>query len=303
MSNVKCQILNDNPVVSIVCITYNHEPYLRKALDGFLMQKISFPLEIILAEDCSTDGTRKICEEYAAKYPDKIKYIYRDHNVGYNENEYEAMCAATGKYIAYCEGDDYWTDSNKLQKQIDFLESHLDYSVCWHRCVHRNAKTGDERDDACAQILPQGVEGVDINMDTYFGGWYTQPLTMVFRKDALDLPLYHSYKYFRDMHQMYHILKNGKGFLFAFLGGVRYVHDGGIASVRSSKQQCDDSIRIAEELYRFNRDKSTKRYYSKILQWAIDGSSQFGYNKRKFCWRLFILNHDFKQLIKNLFLK
>ena len=82
MTNDKSQIL-----VSIVCITYNHEPYLRQTLDSFLMQKTSFAYEIILAEDCSTDGTRKICEEYAAKYPDIIHYIYRDHNVGYNENE------------------------------------------------------------------------------------------------------------------------------------------------------------------------------------------------------------------------
>ena len=249
------KIEESNILVSICCITYNHAPFIRKALDGFLMQKTDFPFEIVLAEDCSTDGTRKICEEYKAKYPEKIHYIYRDHNVGYNENEYEAMCATKGKYIAYCEGDDHWTDSLKLQKQVDFLESHPEYSVCWHRCKHRNAKTGEERDDACGKILPEGAVGVDIDMDTYFAGWYTQPLTMVFRKDALDLSLYHSYKYFRDMHQMYHILKNGKGYLFAFYGGVRMVHDGGIASLRSYKQQCDDSIRIAEELYNYNHDK------------------------------------------------
>ena len=171
------------------------------------MQETDFPVEIILAEDRSTDGTRAICEEYAEKYPGKIKYIYRDQNVGYNENEYEAMSAASGKYIAYCEGDDYWTDSLKLQKQVDFLKTHPDYSVCWHRCVHRNVKTGVKTDDACALILAQGAEGMDIDMDTYFSGWYTQPLTMVFRKEALDLALYHSYKYFRDMHQMYHLLK------------------------------------------------------------------------------------------------
>lgn len=294
---------NQDILVSIVCITYNHEPYLRKALDGFLMQRTDFPVEIILAEDCSTDGTRAICEEYKAKYPEKINYIYRDHNVGYNENEYEAMCAAKGKYIAYCEGDDYWTDPLKLQEQVNFLESHLEYSVCWHRCKHRNAVTGEERDDACGKLLPVGADGVDIDMDTYFAGWYTQPLTMVFRKDALDLSLYHSYKYFRDMHQMYHILKNGKGYLFAFHGGVRNVHEGGIASLRSYKQQCDDSLRIAEELYRKNRDRSTKLYYSRTLQWAIDESKQFGYRKWDLCWRLFMTNQNVKQFIKNLLRK
>ena len=264
MSNDKSQIL-----VSIVCITYNHESYLRRALDGFLMQKTSFAYEIVLAEDCSTDGTRKICEEYAAKYPEIIHYIYRDHNVGYNENEYEAMCAARGKYIAYCEGDDYWTIPDKLQKQVDFLESHPDYSICWHRCEHHNVETGEDKQDACGVILPKDAEGVDIDMDTYFAGWYTQPLTMVFRKDALDLRLYHSYKYFRDMQQMYYILKNGKGYLFAFDGGIRNVHSGGIASTISRKEYCDRSLPMDGEFYWKTRDKGPKKIYIETLDVCV----------------------------------
>lgn len=276
MTNLKSQMSNDksNILVSIVCITYNHEPYLRQALEGFLMQETDFPVEIILAEDCSTDGTRAICEEYAEKYPGKIKYIYRDHNVGYNENEYEAMCTATGKYIAYCEGDDYWTDSLKLKKQVDFLESHPDYSVCWHRCMHRNVKTGVDMDDNCGQILPKGAEGMDIDMDTYFSGWYTQPLTMVFRKEALDLSLYHSYKYFRDMHQMYHLLKNGKGYLFAFEGGVRNVHEGGIASMISHKKYCDVAIPMLKEFYDNTKNKWTKKLYMTSLEEGVQEYAQ-----------------------------
>lgn len=258
-----------NILVSIVCITYNHEPYLRQALDSFLMQKTSFAYEIVLAEDCSTDGTRKICEEYAEKYPDIIHYIYRDHNVGYNENEYEAMCAAKGKYIAYCEGDDNWTIPDKLQKQVDFLESHPDYSVCWHRCKHHNVTIGDDKQDACGAILPDGAEGVDINMDTYFAGWYTQPLTMVFRKDALDLKLYYSYKYFRDMQQMYHILKNGKGYLFAFNGGIRNVHSGGIASAISRKEYCDRSLPMDREFYWKTHAKGAKKTYMETLEECV----------------------------------
>lgn len=264
MSNDKSQIL-----VSVVCITYNHEPYLRDALEGFLMQKTSFPFEIILAEDCSTDGTRKICKEYVARYPEKIRYIYRDHNVGYNANEYEAMCAARGKYIAYCEGDDYWTDSLKLQKQVDFLESHPEYAVCWHRCKHRNVETKEEKNDACGKILLNGAEGVDIDLDTYFAGWYTQPLTMVYRKNALDLSLYHHYKYFRDMHQMYHLLKNGKGYLFAFDGGVRNVHDGGIASAISREKYCEISLPMDREFYWKTHAKGAKKTYLETLEECV----------------------------------
>lgn len=302
MPNTQSQISNNNSniLVSIVCITYNHEPYLRQALEGFLMQQTTFPVEIILAEDCSPDGTRRICEEYVSRYPDKIRYIVRDHNVGYNQNEYEAMQAARGKYIAFCEGDDYWTDPLKLQKQVDFLESHPDYSVCWHRCKHCIDKTEQMMDDDCGQILPDGAEGVDLNMDMYFAGWYTQPLTMVFRKAALDLSLYHTYRYFRDTHQMYHLLKNGKGYLFAFLGGVRTVHSGGTASQREWKRISQDSLAIAKELFSINRDMYTCNYYAQILQWSIYEANTYKHNKWQLSWRLFALNRDFKQLIKNL---
>ena len=282
-----------NPLVSIVCITYNHEPYLRQTLDSFLMQKTSFAYEIVLAEDCSTDGTRKICKEYAAKYPEKIHYIYRDHNVGYNENEYEAMCAAKGKYIAYCEGDDYWTIPDKLQKQVDFLETHPDYSVCWHRCIHHNVTTGMDRDDACGRILGEDAEGVDIDMDTYFAKWYTQPLTMVFRKDALELKLYHSYKYFRDMQQMYHILKNGKGYLFAFNGGIRNVHSGGMASSITTKQYCDISLPIDREFFWKNLDKGPKKNYIGTLDTCVKVYAQCNKWKAIYCAlvRFFISGH------------
>ena len=295
MSNGKSNIL-----VSIVCITYNHEPYLRKALDGFLMQQTTFPIEIILAEDGSTDATRVICEEYVSRYPERIRYIVRDHNVGYNQNEFEAMQAARGKYIAFCEGDDYWTIPDKLQRQVDWLETHPDYSVCWHRCRHLMADTGEMREDDCGKILPPGAEGIEIDLDTYFAGWYTQPLTMVFRREALDLSLYHRYRYFRDTHQMYHLLKNGRGYLFAFDAGVRTVHSGGKASQRDEKKTCDDSLAIAEELYRFNRDSYTRNYYAGILQWAIYSARQYGYSQWRLSWRLFALNRDVKLLLKNL---
>ncbi len=278
MSTTHSEIL-----VSIVCVTYNHELYLRQALDSFLMQKTSFAYEIVLAEDCSTDGTRKICEEYAANYPEKIHYIYHDHNVGYNENEYEAMCAAKGKYIAYCEGDDYWTIPDKLQRQIDFLENHPEYSVCWHRCKHHNVETGENKNDACGAILPDGAEGVDIDLETYFAGWYTQPLTMMFRTNALDLRLYHNYKYFRDMQQMYHLLKRGKGYLFAFDGGIRNVHRGGMASSITTKQYCDISLPIDREFFWKNLDKGPRKNYMETLDTCVKVYAQCNKWKAFYC--------------------
>lgn len=130
-----------SPLVAIRCITYNHEPYIRDALDGFVMQKTNFPFVAIVHDDASTDGTADIIREYAAKYPDIIKPIYetenqysrRDGSLSRIMNE---ACAKTGaKYYALCEGDDYWTDPLKLQKQVDFLEAHTDYSMCFHNCI------------------------------------------------------------------------------------------------------------------------------------------------------------------------
>lgn len=126
---------NTSPLVSIQCITYNHEKYIRDALEGFLMQKTTFPVEILIHDDASTDNTANIIREYQAKYPQLFKPIYQI------ENQYSQKKGVItkiqnertkGKYIAKCEGDDYWTDPLKLQKQVDFLEGNEDVYVCFH---------------------------------------------------------------------------------------------------------------------------------------------------------------------------
>ena len=123
------------PLVSISCITYNHAPYIRQCLDGMLMQKTSFAFEILIHDDASTDGTDTIIKEYADKYPNIIKPIFE------TENQYQSgkpigtlvwnLPRAKGKYIALCEGDDYWIDENKLQMQVDFLEKNPEYGMCY----------------------------------------------------------------------------------------------------------------------------------------------------------------------------
>ncbi|MFE4706050.1 glycosyltransferase [Peribacillus simplex] len=121
-----------NMVVSINCITYNHEDYIADAIEGFLMQKTNFEFEILIGEDCSTDNTRKIVEKYIIKYPEKIRLITSDKNVGARMNFTRLREHSKGKYIAVCEGDDYWTDSSKLQKQIDYLENNPECTLCFH---------------------------------------------------------------------------------------------------------------------------------------------------------------------------
>lgn len=124
------------PVISVFLMTYNHEKFIEQALKGILMQKTNFDFEIVVGEDCSTDNTRKILLEYANEFPGKFKLLLHEHNIGAMANQIAVFGACKGKYIALCEGDDYWTDPLKLQKQVDFLESntdcglvHTDYNI------------------------------------------------------------------------------------------------------------------------------------------------------------------------------
>jgi glycosyltransferase involved in cell wall biosynthesis len=120
------------PLLSVACITYNHENYISQAIESWLMQKTDFDIEIIIGEDCSNDNTRAIIERYWQKYPDLIRVITSETNVGMMPNFIRTLEACQGKYIALCEGDDYWTDPLKLQKQVDFLENHSEYMLCSH---------------------------------------------------------------------------------------------------------------------------------------------------------------------------
>lgn len=133
-----------SPMVSVCVITYQHVNFIRDCIEGILMQKTDFPFEVIIGEDESIDGTREICIEYAKKYPDKIRLYLRSRETSqlYDENG-KYICrfngkwtreSARGKYIALCEGDDYWTDSLKLQKQVDFLEENPEYGLIHGDC-------------------------------------------------------------------------------------------------------------------------------------------------------------------------
>lgn len=127
------------PIVSICCVTYQHLNYIKDTLDSLLMQKTDFDYEICIGEDESNDGTREICQEYAGNYPDIIRLflrsrtdvIYINGKATGRYNFIETLKQCKGKYIALCEGDDYWTDPYKLQKQVDFLEHNVEYSMCF----------------------------------------------------------------------------------------------------------------------------------------------------------------------------
>jgi len=135
------------PLVCTSTLAYNHEPYIRECLDGILMQKTTFPVQVLVHEDCSTDKTEEILKEYQSKYPNLIKVFYQPENVYSLKDQEEKRKRReefnswrTGKYIALCEGDDYWIDPLKLQKQVDFLEANEEYSMCFHNSYILNSE-------------------------------------------------------------------------------------------------------------------------------------------------------------------
>lgn len=136
------------PAVSIACVTYNHIEYIDKAVNGFLMQRCDFDYEIIIGDDNSTDGTKEILEKYKNEFPEKIKIITSDRNSGSLENNIKVISSCAGEFIAFCDGDDYWTDPFKLQKQVDFLKDNHDFIMTYADISfvdHKNQEIQNER--------------------------------------------------------------------------------------------------------------------------------------------------------------
>lgn len=178
-------------IVSIRCLTYNHVEYIRQCLDGFVCQKTNFRFEAVVHDDCSTDGTTEIVREYAEKYPDIIKPIFEDENQfqkGGRRIRQVMNDACIGKYIAYCEGDDYWIDPLKLQKQVDFLESHPDYSMCFSR-----AKILLEIDSEI-YLKCFDIENREYTASELYEKWIVPTGSMLFRRFIIDNPMKGEYR-------------------------------------------------------------------------------------------------------------
>lgn len=178
----------DNPLVSIRCITYNHELYIAQALDGFLMQKTSFPFEVIVHDDASTDKTADIIREYEAKFPKIIKPIYETENQ-YSKHDGSLSrimnAACKGKYIAFCEGDDYWINENKLQLQVDFLENNPDYGMCYtsFNILHQNSGVLEEN---LFNTKPEKYQSEYTLEEWIYKAGYIAPMSWLFKKELYD---------------------------------------------------------------------------------------------------------------------
>lgn len=177
----------NTPLVSVFMMAYNHEKYIAEAIEGVLMQKTSFDFDIVIGEDCSTDNTRQIILDYQQKHPGKFKLLLHEENIGAMANQMAVLQACTGKFIAMCEGDDYWTDPYKLQKQVDFLEKNKSENVI---AVVTNCSTcdlnGKLTQDKRLVIPPNNDPGI-YNLHDFFKNNHFYPtLTIMFSSKYLN---------------------------------------------------------------------------------------------------------------------
>ena len=174
-------VARSRPLLSVMVITYNHEPYIRAAMDSILQQQVNFPIEIVVGEDCSTDGARAILREYETRHPAIIRILARERNLGVSHNWESTLQACRGKYIALLEGDDYWTAPHKLQQQVDFLEAHSDYSLCFHnaRVVYEHAQP-----PRASHPMTRHAHSA-FTLDDVTRDWSIATATVVFRRELL----------------------------------------------------------------------------------------------------------------------
>jgi len=237
-------------LVSICCVTYNHERYIRDTIESFLMQKTDFPFEIIIYDDASTDKTADIVGEYEKKYPELIKPIYQTENQ-YSKGVKVALLAfkkSKGKYIALCEGDDYWTDPLKLQKQVTFLEKNSDYVI-----TYTAVEAFDENG-----IIDNYVGGAleDLSEEQLKRATPINTLTTCFRNVIKELPPELSIAKLGDLTIWSLLGAYGKG---KFIGEIKpsayRVHINGVYSKKTQK----------EKMYmNFTTQTSLMLYYMKI---------------------------------------
>lgn len=263
----------EKPLVSIVCLTYNHQAFVQAALNGFLMQKTNFPFEIIVHDDASTDGTIEILLDYKIKYPRLLKLYIQE------ENQYKkgvgplgfAFPLAKGKYIAFCEGDDYWIDVNKILKQVSCLEANPDVAVVYtnsvsfseNNCLGKNF--GGSRIDLTSEELEKAP------------GIFT--LTTCFR-NILDNPIELNFAVYGDQFIWSRLGKFGSGkYMSDILPSFYRVHSGGIHSLASEDAKLFNGFKSFVAMsfyYKRTGNSSLEKYFldkALVLAFSISGVS------------------------------
>ena len=175
----------DRPALSIVMIAYNMERFIRQAIDSVLAQRVDCDYELVIGEDRSTDRTREIILEYAERWPDRIRPILRDVNLGMNRNFMETLQQARGRFVALIDSDDYWTSPDKLQRQMDFLRSHPECSICFHNTLvlyeDGSAPTHPFHEERPTQRISRGIPKPISTLADLAAGNFIQTCSVMFR--------------------------------------------------------------------------------------------------------------------------
>jgi glycosyltransferase involved in cell wall biosynthesis len=255
--------------VNICMITYNHQDYIAQAIEGVLKQVTNFKIALIIGEDYSTDTTRKICEVYAEKYPKIIKLVAEDKNVGMMQNFLRTVKECDGKYIAYIEGDDYWTDPLKLQKQIDFLEANPHYSACFHNVTMKEERTGALKDYRNPKnqdwILHKSLQKDTFDTEDVLGPWFIPSPSLVFvNYPDFNLPDWFYNCIYGDLPFMLLLTLRGKFKYIDEVMAVYRIHNTGMSAVHKAY----DKIMVMVYVYA-SFDIHTKYKYHTAIRNAV----------------------------------
>jgi len=254
---------NSDIIVSVIVLTYNHENYIEIALDSIISQKTKFKYEIIVGDDNSSDNTASIIKKYYNQYPDRIVPVLREKNIGVYNNLQDLVNLAKGKYLAFNEGDDYWTDINKLQIQVNYLENNLDCSVCFHL-----VNVYDEEEKKYKGIFPNNLEGTRFNFERIFQSNIIQTNSVMYRNNVLKnqnlnprtLPL----------DWLFH-MKNalyGEIHLIPKIMGTYRIHSGGIWSKKSLffREHNEGNIYVLKEILNISKQRVHNDVIPKMIK-------------------------------------
>lgn len=247
-----------------VCVpTYNHERYIAQMLDGALMQQTTFPFEIVIGDDASTDNNQAIIREYAAKYPDIIRPFLHTENQGPSSprefagrnNVLGLLKACRGEYVAMCEGDDYWTDPFKLQKQVDFLDKNPDFSICHHNAlvIYEDGAPSHPFNDPDQKLIST-IE------DVLTDKWFMATASWVYRNHFLTEPFadWHAKAAAGDWAILFQVAAKGKIGYFPETMGIYRKHSAGLSHVHSHTNV--RFLRNRVEMYRNVNEWLEKKY-------------------------------------------
>tara|TARA_R110001583_G_scaffold71749_3_gene201742 strand:- start:292 stop:1194 length:903 start_codon:yes stop_codon:yes gene_type:complete len=245
--------LKNSIKISACIITYNHEAYIKDCLEGAISQILNCEYEIVIGEDFSTDATLEICKEYAEKYPNLIRLLPREKNLGMMGNWMETLKDCQGKYIALCEGDDYWTDPLKLQKQVDFLEENEDYVLCFHK-VDILKPSGEIVEDFITNV-PKNYES--ISTLARFGNYIHTP-SVVYRNILNSVPFELKEAPFGDFFLYMMLAQHGNLYYIKEVMGV-YRYNVGVISNMSEINIANNNVKLYSCMFSYFDNEELKK--------------------------------------------